>query len=84
MQPHGAQKKSQCISAKWPSIAYAILNFNNLVLVSKVASFMFYLAIKQLEYGLMPNVMAALPNIGGALCSMPQSSADAHYSSAVQ
>jgi len=27
----------------------------------------------------MPNVMAALPNIGGALCSMPQSLADAHY-----
>ena len=27
----------------------------------------------------MPNVMAALPNIGGALCSTPQSLADAHY-----
>jgi len=27
----------------------------------------------------MPNVMAALPNIDGALCSMPQSLADAHY-----
>jgi len=27
----------------------------------------------------MPNVMAALPNIGGALCPMPQSLADAHY-----
>jgi len=24
----------------------------------------------------MPNVMAALPNIGGALCSTPQSFAD--------
>jgi len=32
----------------------------------------------------MPNVMAALPNIGGALCSTPQSLADAHYQSAVQ
>jgi len=31
----------------------------------------------------MPNVMAALPNIGGTLCSMPQSLADAHYYSAV-
>jgi len=31
----------------------------------------------------MPNVMAALPNIGGALCSTPQSLADAHYWSAV-
>jgi len=32
----------------------------------------------------MLNVMAAVPNIGGALCSAPQSLADAHYSSAVQ
>ena len=37
-----------------------------------------------LECGPMPNVMAALPNIGGALCSTPQSLADAHYRSAVQ
>jgi len=27
----------------------------------------------------MPNVVAVLPNIGGALCSTPQSLADAHY-----
>jgi len=27
----------------------------------------------------MPNVMVALPNIGGTLCSAPQSLADAHY-----
>ena len=27
----------------------------------------------------MPNVMAALPSIGGALCSTPQSLADSHY-----
>jgi len=32
----------------------------------------------------MPNVMAAMPNIGGALCSNPQSLADAHYQSGVQ
>jgi len=38
----------------------------------------------KLECEPMPNVMAALPNIGGALCSMPQSLADAHYQSAVQ
>jgi len=36
------------------------------------------------ECGPMPNVMAALPNIGGALCSTPQSLADAQYWSAVQ
>jgi len=31
------------------------------------------------ERGPMPNVMVALPNIGGALCSTPQSLADDHY-----
>jgi len=34
---------------------------------------------RKLECGPMPNVMIALPNIGGALCSTPQSLADAHY-----
>ena len=32
----------------------------------------------------MPNVIVALPNIDGALCSTPQSLADAHYLTAVQ
>ena len=32
----------------------------------------------------MPNVMVALSNIGGALCSTPQSLADAHYSNAAK
>jgi len=32
----------------------------------------------------MPNVMATLPNIGGTVCSVAQSLADAHYQSAVQ
>jgi len=32
----------------------------------------------------MPNVMVALPNIGGAFCSTPQSLADTHYWTAVQ
>jgi len=31
------------------------------------------------EHGPMPNVIAALTSIGGALCSTPQSLADAHY-----
>jgi len=38
----------------------------------------------ELECGPMPNMLAALPNIGGALISMQQSLADAHYYSAVQ
>jgi len=33
----------------------------------------------ELECGPMPNLMVAMPNIGGALCSTPQSLADAHY-----
>jgi len=40
--------------------------------------------IKKLECGPMLNVMVALPNIGGALCSTPQSLADTHYVTAVQ
>jgi len=39
---------------------------------------------EELECGPMPNVMAALPNIGGALCSTPQTLADAHCWSTVQ
>ena len=35
--------------------------------------------IRNVKCGPMPNVMAALPNIGGAICSTPQSLADAHY-----
>jgi len=38
----------------------------------------------ELESGPMPNVMAAVTNIAGALCLMPQSLTDAHYHSAVQ
>jgi len=32
----------------------------------------------------MHNVMVTLPNIGGALCSTPQSLADTHYLIAMQ
>jgi len=35
--------------------------------------------ICEVECGPMPNVMVALPNTGGALCSTPQGLADAHY-----
>jgi len=34
---------------------------------------------QKLERVPMPNVTAALPNIGIAICSTPQSLADAHY-----
>jgi len=39
---------------------------------------------KELECGPIPNVMATLSNIGGAICSTPQSVANAQYSSAMQ
>jgi len=42
------------------------------------------LTFYELECGQMPNVMVALPNIGGALCSTPQNLDDAHYLTAVQ
>jgi len=38
-----------------------------------------YRGIQELECGPMLYVMVALPNIGGALCSTPQTLADAHY-----
>jgi len=38
----------------------------------------------KLECGPMPNVIVALRNIGGALCSMLQSLADTHYLTPVQ
>jgi len=38
-----------------------------------------YITKLELECGPMPNVVAALPNVGGTLCSTPQSLADAHY-----
>jgi len=38
-----------------------------------------HIAKRILECGPMPNVMVALPNTGGALCSTPQSLADALY-----
>jgi len=37
-----------------------------------------------LECGPIPNVMFGGPNIGGALCSTPQSLANTHYLNAVQ
>jgi len=61
------------------------------VLSTNTASCFVWCHIYELTYlknnqkcGPMPNVMAALRNIVGALCSMPQSLADAQYWSAVQ
>jgi len=61
-------------------------NLVNIGLVVSEISFLQVIVKKEerLECWPMPNVMAALPNIGGALCSTPQSLADAHDQSAAQ
>ena len=46
---------------------------------SSHSSVLHEIKVNRLECGPMPNVMVALPNIVGALCSTPQSLADAHY-----
>jgi len=54
--------------------------FLGVAVIAPALTFLVALVFKsQLECGPMPNVMVALPNIGGALCSTPQSLADAHY-----
>jgi len=52
---------------------------NNLLIYPRSAAAALLRSNIKLECGPMPNVMVALPNIGGALCSTPQSLADAHY-----
>jgi len=62
--------------AAWPHIDTVILLCN---WWGTVKTFLSVKTKKILECGPMPNVMVALPNIGGALCSTPQTLADAHY-----
>jgi len=58
---------------------YSFANSVMLIKNSHGVSLNSFLKNYQLECGPMPNVMVALPNIGGALCSTLQSLADAHY-----
>ena len=62
-----APSSTQTLAVTLSAFRSSMLPFRKLTLHSK------------LECGPMPNVMAALPHIGGALCSTPQSLADAHY-----
>ena len=63
---------------------YYRLNTADIYKKNKTITNILYAFILKLECGQMPNVMVALPNTGGALCSTPQSLADAHYWSAVR
>jgi len=55
------------------------LTATKVILVLSIFKTSSYNKYTKLECGPMPNVMVALPNIGGALCSTLQSLADAHY-----
>ena len=77
-------KWNQCRQAYTPSILKCdIHSISPDDGVSKSVLYRPHMIQKQLECGPMPNVMAALQNIGGGLCSTPQSLGDAHYKSAV-
>jgi len=64
--PCGTENSSQQMSLQCLSTTNMVFSNDDKILI-------------KLECGPMPNVMAALPNTGGALCSTPQSLADAHY-----
>jgi len=61
-----------------------ILKIQDPVVTSTVVNLSGILYYSGIECGPMPNVMSALPNIGGALLSALQSFADAHYYNAMQ
>ena len=72
---HGQYGHLTCVSLYIKRGKVSVYTSVMLGVASSVASDI----IMRLECGPMPNVMVALPNIGGALCSTPQSLADAHY-----
>jgi len=64
-----------CIVYFEKKFAVAIGHGNSFFLVMEKS----WKIIVELEMWPVPNVMFTLPNIGGTLCSTPQSLADAHY-----
>ena len=59
----------------WPGMSASSWGVRSQILIQVGIKIYTY----KLECGPMPNVMVALPNIGGALCSTLESLADAHY-----
>jgi len=61
-----------------------LIEYNGRLVDSQIAHACLSFMVKLEMSANMPNVITALRNIGGALCSTPQSLADAKYWSAVQ
>ena len=60
---------------------FPIFGMSEAIDISKLDPYLFTntrVTYMVLECGPMPNLMVALPNTGGAVCSTPQSLADAH------
>jgi len=77
IQLHLTRTGGLAVSVAAASVAALLGSSTSIALQTNTLQLM--LKQSQLECGPMPNLMAALPNIGGALCSTPQSLADAHY-----
>jgi len=73
------QQITALLAADHEQDAYISSNKNPCCLIPSHKHIKFIVQQNKLEFGPMPNVMVALPNTGGALCSTPQSLADAHY-----
>jgi len=85
VDPHNGCKTDVVVVVLFPTYSRPRPKHNHWNNRSKIFSCQIPLSsYKQLECGPMPNVMAALPNIGGALCSTPHSLDGAQYWSAVQ
>ena len=62
------------IDVRHDQLCSLLLTNHSTMVIQQVPGFLIsrkHEVMKKLECGPMPNVMAALPNIGGALCSMP-------------
>ena len=62
-----------------PSINRARRRLTSLIKTNALTLCQTAIHTRILECGPMPNLMVALPNVAGALCSTPLSLADAHY-----
>jgi len=67
------------VNSRQSELQIFIISWQHLLFHVSVKLLTYSAKLRKLECGPMPNLTVALPNIGGALCSTPQSLADAHY-----